>query len=66
VPALFGIDTRALTKRLREKGTQLRKIVFAEDVELFDPGRVNLVKEVSILKPAVYNEAGEKTIVLVD
>ncbi len=33
IPALCGIDTRALTKRLREKGTMLGKVVFNEDVD---------------------------------
>ena len=31
VPAISGIDTRALTKKIREKGTMLAKIIFSED-----------------------------------
>jgi carbamoyl-phosphate synthase small subunit len=66
VPALYGIDTRALTKRLREKGTMLGKIVFEEDVDFYDPNKENLVKKVSIKEPALYNEGGSKKIVVVD
>lgn len=66
IPALFGIDTRALTKRLREKGTMLGKIVFDEDVDFYDPSKTNLVKEVSIEQPIIYNMDGQKKIVLVD
>lgn len=31
VPALYGIDTRALTKKLREKGVMLGKMLFCRD-----------------------------------
>ncbi|MCD6333468.1 MAG: carbamoyl-phosphate synthase (glutamine-hydrolyzing) small subunit, partial [Bacteroidales bacterium] len=37
VPGIFGIDTRALTKYLREKGTMLGKIIFDEDIPFYDP-----------------------------
>ncbi len=51
VPALTGIDTRALTKRLREKGVMLGKIVVDRDVPLFDPNAMNLVSQVSCAAP---------------
>lgn len=42
VPGLFGIDTRALTKKLREHGAMLGKIVFAgQDVDFYDPNKEN-------------------------
>jgi carbamoyl-phosphate synthase small subunit len=66
IPALFGIDTRALTKRLREKGTMLGKIVFDKDVDFYDPSKKNLVKEVSVDLPLIYNPDGQKKIILVD
>ncbi len=68
VPALTGIDTRALTKRLRENGTMLGKVVFekGEDVEFFDPNQENLITRVSIKEPAVYNEKGGPGIVVID
>mgnify|MGYP001805926720 CR=1 FL=1 len=66
VPGVFGIDTRALTKKLREKGTMLGKIVFADkDVPLFDPGKQNVVNEVSVKQPVTYGN-GKRRIVLVD
>ncbi|MFQ6037170.1 MAG: glutamine-hydrolyzing carbamoyl-phosphate synthase small subunit [Candidatus Aminicenantales bacterium] len=66
IPALHRIDTRALTKRLREKGTMLGKIVFDEDVAFYDPNRENLVAQVSTTEPVVYNRKGQKTIVVID
>ncbi|MBN1182960.1 MAG: glutamine-hydrolyzing carbamoyl-phosphate synthase small subunit [Bacteroidales bacterium] len=65
VPGIYGIDTRALTKRLREKGTMLGKIVFEEDVEWYDPGKENLVAKVSIDKKEVYGN-GKYKILLID
>ena len=65
IPGLYGIDTRMLTKKLREKGTMLGKIVFDNDVELEDPNQRNLVSEVSIDKPITYKR-GEKKILLID
>jgi carbamoyl-phosphate synthase small subunit len=67
VPGLFGIDTRMLTRRLREKGTMLGKIVFDENeqIDLSDPNKTNLVGEVSVKEPVLY-EKGKKKIVMVD
>lgn len=66
VPALSGIDTRALTKKLREKGTMLGKIEFdGEAVDFIDPNRENLVAQVSIREPVLYGE-GERRAVLID
>jgi carbamoyl-phosphate synthase small subunit len=66
VPALCDLDTRELTKKLREKGTMLGKIVFGnERIDLYDPNLDNLVEQVSIKKPLVYGE-GDITIALLD
>jgi carbamoyl-phosphate synthase small subunit len=68
VPAITGIDTRALTKRLREKGTMLGKIqavVSEKPKNFYDPNLENLVAEVSCSKPIVY-PAGRKRVILVD
>ncbi|KAG8467202.1 hypothetical protein KFE25_000518 [Diacronema lutheri] len=58
VPALFGLDTRALTKRIRDRGAMLGKLVFAPDtadsVVQVDPNRTNLVAQVSIKQPKLY------------
>lgn len=41
IPAISGIDTRALTKRLREKGTMLGKIEVGEPSEVGKPSEAN-------------------------
>lgn len=53
VPGISGIDTRALTKKIREKGTILGRIIQGiptnKDLENFkDPNLNNLVSSVSI------------------
>jgi carbamoyl-phosphate synthase small subunit len=48
IPALSGVDTRALTKRLRERGTMLGKIeVGPQKTDFFDPNASELVRAVS-------------------
>ncbi len=52
VPALTGIDTRRLTKRLRQHGSMLGKILIQDDnLEFYDPNRENLVDRVSSQEP---------------
>jgi len=66
VPALYGIDTRCLTKKLREKGTMLGKIIFNNnDTEFRDPNLENLVAQVSIKKKEIYG-SGNYKILLID
>lgn len=66
VPGIYGIDTRALTKILREKGTMLGKIIYNnEPVEFYDPNKDNLVKQVSIKEKKTYGN-GKYKVVLVD
>ncbi|MFQ5904337.1 MAG: glutamine-hydrolyzing carbamoyl-phosphate synthase small subunit [Candidatus Binatia bacterium] len=66
VPALSGIDTRALTKRLREKGSMLGKVLAGEeDVEFHDPNKGNLVSRVSVQEPVVY-PGGKTRVVVID
>lgn len=67
IPAISGIDTRALTQKLREQGSMLGKIVVGEsgDVDLIDPNQDNLVARVSSAKSATFGE-GEKSVVLID
>lgn len=72
IPAVYGVDTRALTKKLREHGVMLGKILLWEEVEkesteFEDPNTRNLVAEVSIEKPILYESPkAKKTIALVD
>jgi len=66
VPGIYGIDTRYLTKILREKGTMLGKIIQdGEDVTLYDPNQDNLVSQVSVSKKEVYGN-GKYRILLID
>jgi carbamoyl-phosphate synthase small subunit len=66
VPALSGVDVRALTKRLRERGTMLGKLLVGdEDIEFRDPNLENLVSVVSVKQPALY-PGGDKSVVVVD
>ena len=67
IPGIYGVDTRALTKLLREKGSLLGKITFenGEDIDFHDPNSENLIAKVSTKEVVEYGE-GEKTVVLVD
>jgi len=65
-PGITSIDTRELTKKLREKGTLLGKIVYDKyNTPFKDPNKQNLAKEVSINKPIIYKK-GKKKIILID
>jgi carbamoyl-phosphate synthase small subunit len=66
VPGIYGIDTRALTKRLREKGTMLGKVISDnKDIPLYDPNKDNLVDQVSTKERIVYGN-GKFKILLID
>ena len=65
IPGITGVDVRALTKILREKGTMLGKIVVDTDTDFYDPNKENLVSDVSIRRPVVYGKTGKK-ILLID
>ncbi len=66
IPGIYGIDTRALTKILREKGTMLGKVICDDsDLKFYDPSSENLVADVSIKEKKEYG-TGNKKIVLID
>ncbi len=66
IPALYDIDCRALTKRIREKGAMLGKIEFDDQsIDFWDPNLDNLVDSVSIKEKKIYGN-GENRILLVD
>lgn len=66
VPGISGIDTRKLTKLLREKGSLLGKIIIDEkDVDFDDPNKRNLVAEVSTKHKETYGQ-GKYRILLID
>ena len=79
IPGIYNIDTRRLTKKLREKGVMLGILeVYEEgcepDVEQLlkeaqhipDPNMRDLVKEVTIKEPIRYKAGDKRRIVLVD
>ena len=76
IPAITGIDTRRLTKVLRESGVMMGRIVvsdyseYSEDSEYSekDYGSVNWVEKVSCKEVITYQPEGEKKhrVVLVD
>lgn len=57
VPGIQGVDTRALAKRIREKGTMLGKLIPSGlDVGFSDPNLTNLVDRVSAREPIEYGK----------
>jgi len=79
IPGIYGIDTRKLTKKLREKGTMLGILeVYEENDEpnienllkdaknIPDPNKEDLVSKVTIKEPIYYNFNGNKKIILID
>lgn len=66
IPGIYGIDTRALTKHLREKGAMLGKILFStDDLPFYDPNKDHLVNQVSCKEVVTYG-TGKHRIMLVD
>ncbi|XP_050402847.1 CAD protein isoform X2 [Patella vulgata] len=70
IPAIWGVDTRALTKKIRVKGTMLGKVIVdsenPDSIKMTDINLINLVAEVSLKVPVVYNKEGKLKIVAVD
>lgn len=67
IVGVYGIDTRALAKHLRDKGSMLGRITVegSEPVAFYDPNKENLVAKTSVDKVEYYGD-GDKTVVLVD
>ena len=66
VPGIYGIDARALTKRLREKGSMNGKIIYKnQDVPTYNSCEVNLVEMVSCRDKIVYGN-GSRRVLLID
>lgn len=79
VPGIQRIDTRMLTKKLREHGVMLGVLeVFEENVEpnldrlineakrIPDPNAMDLVSKVTCKEPIIYNNLGRKRVVVID
>lgn len=79
VPGLFGVDTRRLTKKLREKGVMLGILevyergeepdiedLLREVPEVPDPNKEDLANKVTIKEPIYYSFEEKKKIALID
>lgn len=70
VPGIYGIDTRALTKHLRENGAMLGKLVIGDDdpdsIPFYNPNLDNLIAKTSCAEVEQYDTEFAKTVVLVD
>ena len=69
VPGITGVDTRQLTKVLREHGVMMGKIIFDDDPDNIPTAQyegVNYIDKVSCKEIIRYNEGVGKKVVLVD
>jgi len=74
VPGITGVDTRAITTLLRDRGTTLGRIAVGADSalpapqleEYWDPSKENLVDQVSTKKPYALNPEGDVKIAVID
>jgi carbamoyl-phosphate synthase small subunit len=74
VPGLTGVDTRAITRLLRDQGTTLGRVAVGDDAalpppkenEYWDPSQENLVDQISTKEPYVLNPAGDVRIAVLD
>jgi len=77
IPGISGVDTRALTKKLRVHGVMLGILeTYFTKVDLSalrrearlipDPNKRQLVGEMTVKKIKTYNRDGKKTVVLID
>ncbi|KAH9485034.1 Carbamoyl-phosphate synthase arginine-specific small chain [Psilocybe cubensis] len=74
VPAITGVDTRAITRLLRDQGTTLGRLAVGDDAalpspqpeEYWDPSKENLVDQVSTKVPYELNPTGSIKIAVLD
>jgi carbamoyl-phosphate synthase small subunit len=65
VPGIHGVDTRKLTRMIREKGAMLGKIIIDREIGFSDPNKANLVSQVSCKESKTYGN-GKYRILLAD
>jgi len=66
IPGIYGVDTRMLTKILREKGSMLGKLYTdGNEPDWYDPNQENLVEQVTVGEKEVYGN-GSNRILLID
>jgi carbamoyl-phosphate synthase small subunit len=74
VPGISGVDTRAITRLLRDQGTTLGRLAIGDDAalpaptaeEYWDPSPLNLVDQVSTKEPYELNKSGDVKIAVLD
>lgn len=74
VAGIYGVDTRALAKHLRDNGSMLGKVIIGDEnpdiVDWYDPNKENLVAKTSCAEVKEYapdnGNPDAKTVVLVD
>lgn len=65
IPGITGVDTRAITQKLREGGSMLAKIIWKKDVPFYDPNAEQVLPEVSVKEQREYGK-GDVKILLID
>lgn len=69
IPAVYGVDTREITKKIRTYGVMPGKLITEEDqpkkIPFDDPNKRNLVLEVSTKRKIIYG-SGTKKVLLID
>ncbi|KAF8637995.1 hypothetical protein AX16_010627 [Volvariella volvacea WC 439] len=74
VPGVTGVDTRAITRLLRDQGTTLGRVAIGADASLpspeaheyWDPSKENLVDQISTKVPYQLNPTGSIKIAVLD
>ncbi|PSR79653.1 hypothetical protein PHLCEN_2v6954 [Hermanssonia centrifuga] len=74
VPGITGVDTRAITRLLRDQGTTLGRLAVGPDAsaaapnasDYWDPTTENLVDQASTKQPYVLNPTGDVKIAVLD
>ncbi len=77
IPGISGIDTRMLTKKIREhgvingtlitsKGEINKDEIISNTKKITDYSSINLLQKVSVKKPEFINAKGKKTIAMID
>lgn len=66
VVGMTGVDTRELTKHIRNHGSMAARILFEGKEKPAEFSYTNMLPQVSCTEPVTYNEGASKRIVLVD
>lgn len=72
VPAISGVDTRAVVTYLREQGSSLARITVGDEYDeeqdeaFVDPEQINLVRKVSTKEPFHVSSSGNLHIAVID